>query len=125
MVSRRRSGITRNKPLDRKTGPKRRAIPRSGHTRDPVTGALYDDVMARDGHHCVGPRVGFGGLCQGPLELDHVLNAGHGRRGPSTRSNLVVLCRAHHRYKTEHANVCRPPLVEWIHDLAGVRSRQP
>lgn len=92
---------------------------------DPVTQDVYDDVMRRDGGRCVGPRAGLPGGCGGRLELDHILNGGLGRRGPSSRENLCALCRDHHRWKTEHANDVRPRLVAWVFDIGGVRSSQP
>lgn len=91
---------------------------RSGH-RDPVTGPVWAAVRDRDGG-CVGPRAGLDGPCDGPLEIDHVLNGGMALRGPSTIDNLVTLCRRHHRYKTENARVCRRLLVAYL----SVRQRR-
>ena len=73
-------------------------------------------VTARDGGRCVAPRLDppFPGECSGPLELDHVNTGGLGHRGPSLPGNLVVLCRGHHRWKTEHAKGARVRLIHWI-----------
>lgn len=86
-----------------------------GSRRDPVTPAVYAAVRARDGG-CVAARAGFpdGLPCEGRLEEDHVLNGGLSLRGLSTEDNLVTLCSGHHRFKTEHANLCRRLLVAWI-----------
>lgn len=81
--------------------------------RDPVTEAVAGRVRARDGG-CVGPRVGLPGPCDGPLELDHVINGGLSYRGPSTVGNLATLCRFHHRHKTEHATDSRARLVGYL-----------
>lgn len=74
-------------------------------------------MRARDGG-CVGPRVGFPEPCgtgpEGTLEIDHVLSGGMGLRGPSEVGNLATLCRSHHRWKTEHANVGRRLLVAYL-----------
>jgi hypothetical protein len=60
------------------------------------------------------------GPCDGPLEVDHVLNGGMALRGPSTIGNLVTLCRRHHRDKTENARTTRRLLVAYI--AAGTAS---
>ena len=116
--------LTRRTRLRRKgvrPGIRRPGIRRTALVRDPVTATVYDAVMARDGHRCVGPRVGLDGLCTGPLELDHILSAGLGKRGPGVINNLVVLCRSHHRYKTEHSKATRPALIFWVHNAAARR----
>ena len=80
--------------------------------RDPVTPAIAALVLYRDAG-CVGPRIGMPGLCSWRVELDHIDGGGLSRRGPSTVLNLVSLCSAHHRMKTDHARTWRPPLREW------------
>jgi hypothetical protein len=87
--------------------------------RDPVTEAVWAAVRARDGR-CAAARAGLpdGRPCEGPTELDHILNGGLSLRGPSTPENLVALCRWHHRYKTEHAAVCRRLLVAYLANLS-------
>lgn len=89
--------------------------------KDPVTSIVVSSVRARD-RGCVAARAGFpdGLPCDGPLELDHVINGGMALRGPSVAGNLVTLCRRHHRYKTEHARVARGLLVAY---LGTVRNR--
>lgn len=101
--------IAAPKPAKR---PKRR-----GH-RDPVTPATYRYVIHRD-RGCVGPRIGMGGTCAGSIEIDHVDNEGLSRRGPSTPSNLALLCSAHHRAKTENARLWRPALRNYLEGMEG------
>ncbi len=91
---------------------KRTAIRRKPH-RDPVTLAMHAYVMQRDGG-CVAPRLDMEGECEGRVELDHILNGGTGKRGPSTALNLVALCSAHHRAKTDNARAWRPLLIEYV-----------
>lgn len=71
------------------------------------------EVYERDGG-C----VGFGRLpgdCSGALELDHV-RASHatGKKSRTEPDNLVSLCGAHHRYKTEHGRDARPVLLDYL-----------
>jgi hypothetical protein len=93
-----------SKPTPR---PKRR-----GHA-DPVTPELHDYIIARD-HGCIGARLDMEGPCDGPLQIDHILNGGIGKRGPSIPLNLVALCQKHHMAKTDHARAWRPLLVEYV-----------
>ena len=95
----------------------RKAPKRRGH-RDPVTPATYRYVVHRD-RGCVGPRVLVTGACAGPIEMDHVDNGGVGKRGPSTPSNLVLLCQAHHMEKTANARLWRPVLRDYIERMEG------
>jgi hypothetical protein len=89
--------------------------------KDPVTPELRYAVMKRD-HTCVGAKIGMGGACGSQFgsgegiiwELDHVDNAGLGKRGPSTMENLVLLCGYHHRVKTESTKKWRPILREYL-----------
>jgi 5-methylcytosine-specific restriction endonuclease McrA len=53
--------------------------------------------------------------CWGGLELDHVrASGGLGMKSPSTADNLVTVCSAAHRYKTEHGREVRPLLEEYL-----------
>lgn len=82
--------------------------------RDPVTFALREAVIARDGYRCVAPvidatagecRSAFGdameyagGYRVTHLELDHVKDEPRmGRRAESDAAHLVTLCPWHHR----------------------------
>jgi hypothetical protein len=85
---------------------------RRGHA-DPVTPDLHDYIIARD-HGCIGARLDMEGPCDGPIQIDHILNGGIGKRGPSIPLNLVSLCRDHHRAKTENARAWRPLLIEYV-----------
>ena len=92
--------------------------------KDPVTPELRFAVMKRD-KTCVGPLVGmpkpcgsqFGSGSTVSLELDHVDNAGFGKRGPSSLGNLVVLCGYHHRVKTEASRTWKPLLRTYLEGI--------
>lgn len=62
--------------------------------------------------------VGFGRFpteCQGGLELDHVrASGGMGMKSPTTLQNLVALCGACHRYKTDNGRTARPILLDYL-----------
>lgn len=76
------------------------------------------EVTYRD-RACVGFVVGMPGDCSGSYELDHVRASGAlGRKSRSTADNLVRMCGAHHRVKTEHGREWRPRLVEYIEGRA-------
>jgi 5-methylcytosine-specific restriction endonuclease McrA len=77
-------------------------------------------VRARD-NGCVAPRcMTFRGefsdrLCQGPLDVDHVrASGGLGMKSPTHRTNMVVLCRHHHRLKTDWGKTWRPLLIAYL-----------
>lgn len=91
----------------------RRSPIRRHARKDPVTPSVANYVLARD-FGCVGVVVEMEGTCQGRMELDHVDNAGLGKRGPSTADNLVSLCSFHHRMKTENAPTWRPLLRAYL-----------
>lgn len=75
-------------------------------------------VVARD-VACVGPRVGMPEPCYGQRELDHVrASHGIGMKSESTADNLVSLCSAHHRMKTEHGRTWRPVLIAYLESAA-------
>lgn len=63
---------------------------------------------------CIGPLVGMLDPCMGGLELDHVRAGGMGLKSASVEGNLVTLCAAHHRLKTEHARHWRPVLLAYL-----------
>jgi hypothetical protein len=64
--------------------------------------------VARDWHPRLAP-------CQGPLDVDHVrASGGLGMKSPTHRTNMVVLCRWHHRLKTEYGKVWRPLLIDYL-----------
>ena len=89
-------------------------------TRQLVTPELHRAVHQRD-RGCIGPRVGMPGPCEWHLELDHVrASGGLGLRSRSTADNLVVLCRDHHRLKTEAGRTWRPPLLAYLQETALV-----
>ena len=79
-------------------------------------------VRARDGG-CVAARARGtrGGLyCEGPLDVDHVrASGGLGMKSPTHRTNMVVLCRHHHRAKTEYGKVWRPLLIQYLERVEG------
>jgi len=71
---------------------------------------------------CVGPALSFAVFhktgqspCDGPLDVDHVrASGGLGLKSPTHRTNMVVLCRWHHRLKTEYGKVWRPLLLAYL-----------
>jgi 5-methylcytosine-specific restriction endonuclease McrA len=53
--------------------------------------------------------------CDGALDVDHVrASGGLGLKSPTHRTNMVVLCRHHHRAKTEYGKVWRPLLLAYL-----------
>ena len=76
-------------------------------------------VRARD-NGCVAPRARYANpeihqACAGPLDVDHVrASGGLGMKSPTDRRNMVVLCRWHHRLKTEYGKVWRPLLIDYL-----------
>ncbi len=95
--------------------------------KDPVTPEVHAAVKLRD-QHCVGPSVGMEGECGsqwGPgrpvvIELDHVNSSGFGKRGPSIKENIVLLCGYHHRIKTESSRRWRAALNEYLEQFYGI-----
>jgi hypothetical protein len=53
-------------------------------------------------------------VCGGRPELDHVLNGGLGRKGPSTPGNLIRCCSVGHQWKTENSRIARPKLLAYL-----------
>lgn len=74
-------------------------------------------VLQRDAAQA-GGCVGYGRLpgdCCGPLELDHVrASHGMGMKSRTEEDNLVALCGAHHRYRTENGRTARPILLSYL-----------
>jgi hypothetical protein len=77
-------------------------------------------VRERD-RGCVAKRLAFPQgakelmVCDGPLEIDHVrASGGLGMKSPTHRTNLVQLCRWHHRLKTDYGKVWRPLLIAYL-----------
>ena len=64
----------------------------------------------------------FSGQCGGPLDVDHVrASGGLGMKSPTHRTNMVVLCRHHHRAKTEYGKVWRPLLLAYLERVEGTQ----
>lgn len=91
--------------------PRKRAK-RRGHA-DPVTPDLADYLWQHDGA-CALRKIDAAHVCHGPSQIDHILNAGKGKRGPSTRQNTVRLCSFAHFAKTTQARTYRPILLEYV-----------
>lgn len=73
-------------------------------------------VYARD-RGCVG-FARLPGPCAGALELDHVrASHGIGMKSDTDDANLVSLCGAHHKYKTEHGREARPVLLAYLAEM--------
>ena len=112
----------------RRSGPLRRSRPKTWRRKpdDRVTEDEGNYVSARDLSvgGCVMAHLDPSHLCHdafgnqispaGEYELDHVDNAGMGKRGESTRYNLVRLCPYAHRIKTENARLWRPALRAYL-----------
>jgi hypothetical protein len=79
--------------------------------------ALRAYIRQRDSG-CVAPLLlmgEFGGVCQGPLQIDHVrASGGLGMKSPTSKGNLVLLCAWHHKLKTEYGRVWRPLLLAYL-----------
>lgn len=92
----------------------RRYAPLSASRGTVIPGELRVAVFTSDGG-CVGPRIGMPGDCAGSLEPDHVrASHGMGMKSPTTLDNLVSLCSAHHRMKTEAGRIWRPLLLAYL-----------
>lgn len=75
---------------------------------------LRVEVYRRD-DGCVALWARFPGECLGPLEVDHVRGSGAmGKKSRTELDNLVSLCGAHHRWKTEHGREARPLLLAYL-----------
>jgi 5-methylcytosine-specific restriction endonuclease McrA len=59
-------------------------------------------------------------ICDGRLDVDHVrASGGLGMKSETHRTNMVVLCRHHHRAKTEYGKVWRPLLLAYLERVEG------
>jgi 5-methylcytosine-specific restriction endonuclease McrA len=85
-------------------------------------------VRARD-RFCVAPSlpmpatgiaIRHASPCDGPLDVDHVRpSGGLGMKSETHRRNMVVLCRHHHRAKTEYGKTWRPLLLAYLARVEG------
>jgi hypothetical protein len=95
----------------------RRYTPLKASTGTRIPDPIRHRVARRD-RAATGGCVGLGrlpGACEGALELDHVrASGGMGMKSVTCDCNLVQLCGAHHRYKTENGKVARPILLEYL-----------
>ena len=66
---------------------------------------------------CVGYRLGWEGPHTSALELDHVRAGGMGLKSRTEPDNLVSLCLACHRWKTEHGREARPKLLDYLSEV--------
>ena len=66
---------------------------------------------------CVGHRLGWAGPHTSALELDHVRAGGMGLKSRTEPDNLVSLCGACHRWKTEHGREARPELLTYLAEV--------
>ena len=58
--------------------------------------------------------------CDGPLDVDHVrASGGLSMKSPTHRTNMVVLCRHHHRLKTDWGKTWRPLLIAYLERVEG------
>lgn len=66
--------------------------------KDPVTPAVRQEVLTRDGWRCIAPRIDRNqiGPCSGELTLDHVKSRPRfGVRAESDPQHLVTVCDGH------------------------------
>lgn len=96
--------IRRNAPMKRSAG-------------TVIPALIRLEVHQRDGM-CVGYRLGWPGTHTSALELDHVRAGGMGMKSESLPSNLVALCGACHRWKTEHGREARPQLLAYLESVS-------
>lgn len=79
-------------------------------------------VLHRDGG-CIGRWRNFPTECSGGLEVDHVrASHGMGMKSRTELDNLVALCGACHRWKTEHGREARELLLDylaWVYPETG------
>jgi len=97
----------------------RRYAPLASSEGTVIPAALRLEVIERD-KGCVGWKLLWPGECVGALELDHI-RASHamGMKSATEPDNLVSLCGAHHRWKTEHGRATRPALLDYIDGLTA------
>lgn len=92
----------------------RRYAPMAPSRGTVIPNALRIAVLVRD-QGCIGYRLSWPGECAGALELDHVrASHGMGMKSRTEADNLVSLCGAHHKYKTEHGRETRPALLAYL-----------
>ena len=92
----------------------RRYAPMKQSTGTRIPDDVRQFVTLRD-RLCVGFVIGMPGECAGSYELDHVrASGGLGMKSRSTADNLVRLCGAHHRIKTEAGREWRPKLLDYL-----------
>lgn len=71
-------------------------------------------VYTRD-DGCVGAKLGWTGPHTSSLQVDHVrASGGMGMKSRTTVDNLVALCGACHRWKTENGRTARPQLIAYL-----------
>jgi 5-methylcytosine-specific restriction endonuclease McrA len=75
------------------------------------------EVYQRD-DGCVGAFLGWPGPHTSSLELDHVrASGGMGMKSRTEADNLVSLCGACHRWKTDHGREARPQLLAYLEGM--------
>ena len=84
-------------------------------------------VRARD-RGCVARRAAIDArafehdrpICEGPIDVDHVrASGGLGMKSPTHRTNMVCLCRWHHKLKTDYGRTWRPLLLAYLERVEG------
>ena len=93
-----------------KRSPIKRRTPLKGHSwrrRATLADALWRDArdaaLERDQWDCQAPARGLEGECEFPLDVHHLKRRSQG--GTHELSNLLCLCRTHHRYVHAHPAV--------------------
>ena len=101
--------------------PPKKALTVKRDTPDEAAEKRY--VRARD-VGCVYWKLSLDGPhhsdCEGPLDVDHVrASGGLGMKSETHRRNLVVLCRWHHKLKTDYGRTWRPLLLAYLERVEG------
>jgi hypothetical protein len=109
--------------MTRPSGPFAAPLPRKAPKvkRDTPDEAAEKRYVRERDRGCVAMRATDNGppyievRCEGPLDVDHVrASGGIGMKSSTHRSNMVVLCRWHHRLKTDYGKTWRPLLVAYL-----------
>lgn len=68
----------------------------------PTRTTVREDALARSGHRCTAVEIVPEIECWGPLDVDEIKSRGVNPGGHLDDTNVQVLCRAHHTWRTEN-----------------------
>lgn len=86
-----------------KRSPLKRRTPLRSKRSDTLWRDARDAALERDQWDCRAEAHGLDGECEAPLDVHHVRPRSQG--GTHDLSNLVCLCRSHHRWVHAHPAV--------------------